>query len=96
MLYIIKSCVKCIYCIQKCNCNETLCCSNNDPKKNNDIESYDDESYEEDENIIENQQFTIYNFLQHIYCEIYEHILKLIIIITYIFIFYTIYDLYRS
>lgn len=96
MIYIIKCCVKCMYCFQKCNCNKTLCRPNMDPKKNNDIESCDSDEENNDNMIIEHKSFTIYNFLQYIYCELYEYILKLIIIITYIFIFYIIYELYRS
>jgi uncharacterized membrane protein len=96
MLYIIKSCVKCIYYLQKYNYNQILCKPNIDPKKNNDIESCDDVSSEEDVKMIENNSFTIYNFIHHVCCELYEYILKLVIILIYIFIFYIIYEVYHS
>lgn len=93
MLFIIKSCVKCIYYFQKYN--KILCTPKIDPKKNNDIESCDVSS-EEDINMIENQPFTIHNFIHHACCELYKYMLKFAFILMYIFIFYTIYELYRS
>lgn len=95
MLFIIKSSVKCIYYFQKYN--KMLCSPKMDPKKNNDIESCDDtESEDNGENNMDIESIVFYNFMYITYCELYKYTLKFAFILMYIFIFYTIYELYRS
>lgn len=96
MIYIIKTCVKCIYFLQKHN-NQLLCRSNTDPKKNNDIESRDDSEENDEENMLDIERLDFYNFL-YIYvtmcCEMYTYIYVTVILFTYIFIFYVMIQLY--
>jgi hypothetical protein len=96
MLFIIKSCVKCIYHFQKYN--KILCSPKIDPKKNNDIESCDDTDSEDNGQQYENttESIVFYNFIYITYCELYKYMLTFTLILMYIFIFYIIYDLYRS
>jgi hypothetical protein len=94
MLYIIKYFVKCIYCLQKYNNHQILCYENKDPKKNNDIESCDDNDSQENENMIDIERLAFYNFLYIISCEMYKYLYIIAIIVTYIFIFYVMIELY--
>jgi len=94
MLYIIKYCVKCIYCLQMYNNHPILCYETKDPKKNNDIESCDDNDSHENENMIHIERLAFYNFLYLMCCEMYKYIYITVILFTYIFIFYVMIELY--
>lgn len=97
MIYIIKSCVKCIYFLQKQK-NGLLCRPNIDPKKNNDIESCDDTDSEENEEQYETvmnvESLAVYNFIYIMCCEMYKYLYIIAIILTYIFIFYVMIEVY--
>lgn len=93
MIYIIKSCVKCIYFLQKHN-NQLLCRSNIDPKKNNDIESCDDSEENDEENMLDIERLAFYNFIYIMFSEMYKYIYVTVILLTYVFIFYVMIELY--
>jgi len=94
MIYIIKTCVKCIYFLQKQN--NQLCRPNIDPKKNNDIESCDDseKNEEEYETTMNVESIAFYNFLYITFSEMYKYIYVTVILFTYVFIFYVMIELY--
>ena len=90
MLCIFKNFIKCYFFFQKCYFQ---CKNYNKDTKKSDIEignyEFENENYEE---INENTHLSV--FLYFVYCELYDYMIKMMILLLYIFVFCVIYNVY--